>query len=868
MKHALFFLLLVSAWVNASTTLQLKEGWQLVGIPTGLENMNSLERDEVALLWAYDAATASWKGFSPDENTTAKMTGKGINPLYELLPYQAVWIKSTRNWSYTLPESVAATTPKNDVLELKKGWNLVALPQRSVISPELFGNAVVWKYGDEWEAYGVDEIDFPNIDTISTSEGFWVKSTEERTIDMAKESAKLHTFNTTEEMTDYIRTMLNQNDHYYYYTYDYNPCGFNATDCEISGAPDESETSGMTDATSTNLQEEGVDESDILKHDGTHIFYVDSAHNNIIITTFENITLQNYTPIETIALEENQKIQAMYLHDNKLTLVSYTYHYYILEGDLASGTLLPSSDENIPTFQIDILDVSDLTNIHKVASHVIEGHFKQSRMIDGRLYIISSFWPYINYGYPKIYQNEQCATTLTQMSELSCTTGFETYDCSDISEIPGNATSASYSGGVLPGDSGVGALPGSGSTTGSCSYIIPIVDETCQAQYDELENFYKNNCRGYYYTDENGSNYVYDYENPYIISEILTPSKISGGDKSDLLEPQRLYAPYKLDQLSYITTISAFDTTTGTYDESISYLGNPATYYASSDALYLVSNEYPLYYNFDYNTNQSSIYKFAFGDTLAYRANGTISGAMLNQFSMSEQNGILRTATTTGSSWSPNGTQNTVYALQENNTSLDIIGQLDGLGKAGESIYAARFIGNRGFVVTFRNTDPLYTIDLSDPTQIAKVGELEIPGYSEYFHPVSETQILSVGRDSQLLQVQLFDISDFSNPRLSDKITIGDSYAYSEAEQNHKAFIYRDSDQSFGFPYRTQNNGSTDERLGIYRIVDDSIVSLKTLNIEGASWNTGETRGMIFDYNNLTYGAMFKSEHILSGTIE
>ena len=123
-------------------------------------------------------------------------------------------------------------------------------------------------------------------------------------------------------------------------------------------------------------------------------------------------------------------------------------------------------------------------------------------------------------------------------------------------------------------------------------------------------------------------------------------------------------------------------------------------------------------------------------------------------------------------------------------------GQVDGLGK-DEQIYSVRFLGDVGYVVTFRQTDPFFTIDLSDPTDPVVRGELKIPGYSAYLHPVDDGLLLGVGQDAtdegQVLgtQLSLFDVSDPQDPQRIDTLQIG---GYSEVEWDHKAFLYWPAD--------------------------------------------------------------------------
>ncbi len=170
---------------------------------------------------------------------------------------------------------------------------------------------------------------------------------------------------------------------------------------------------------------------------------------------------------------------------------------------------------------------------------------------------------------------------------------------------------------------------------------------------------------------------------------------------------------------------------------------------------------------------------------------------------MSEYNGDLRVATTTDN-WGNFGDQSesTVYVMRPNGTDLEVISSISGLGK-GEQIQAVRFIDNVGYVVTFRQVDPLYVIDLSDPANPVLDGELKIPGYSAYLHPVGDGLLLGVGQDATEdgrttgTQLSLFDVSDPSNPQRISTLPIG---GQSEVEWDHKAFLFWQPDGTIVLP--------------------------------------------------------------------
>ncbi|MAG22237.1 MAG: hypothetical protein CL943_02950 [Candidatus Diapherotrites archaeon] len=177
---------------------------------------------------------------------------------------------------------------------------------------------------------------------------------------------------------------------------------------------------------------------------------------------------------------------------------------------------------------------------------------------------------------------------------------------------------------------------------------------------------------------------------------------------------------------------------------------------------------------------------------IGFLGQGSVPGRILNQFSMDEFNSNFRIATTVG--W--NG-YNNLYVLDKE---MNTIGSLEDLAP-GESIYSARFMGNKAYMVTFKKADPLFVIDVSDPTNPRVLGKLKIPGYSDYLHPIDETHLIGVGKEAiesvkgdfawyQGLKMAVFDVSDVANPKEMHKIVIGDRGTDSYALRDHKAFLY------------------------------------------------------------------------------
>lgn len=248
--------------------------------------------------------------------------------------------------------------------------------------------------------------------------------------------------------------------------------------------------------------------------------------------------------------------------------------------------------------------------------------------------------------------------------------------------------------------------------------------------------------------------------------------------------------------------------------------GTDGTVYASSENLYVASHCWSLPWLRFAGVEMAGIYKFALGtDSVPLKATGAVPGWVLNQFSMDEEDGFLRIATT---SWRGD-LANNVFVLGQTGNQLNIVGSLTNLG-LGERLYAARFLGDRGFLVTFRVIDPLFALDLSNPRNPRLVGELEIPGYSCYLHPVGEDYLIGLGRYAdpvtgrvQGVQLALFDVSDLANPTRVAVYQFSDNLwgSFSEAEWDHHAFSYFPEHETLAIPAWTDSSAGG---LQVFRV--------------------------------------------------
>jgi uncharacterized secreted protein with C-terminal beta-propeller domain len=285
-------------------------------------------------------------------------------------------------------------------------------------------------------------------------------------------------------------------------------------------------------------------------------------------------------------------------------------------------------------------------------------------------------------------------------------------------------------------------------------------------------------------------------------------------------------AVYYFDEPAYsyrFTTVLSLDLASETEDltSKIFLMGTSQNLYVSKDNIYVTFQKIPEYVLLRKNPvvdvasmvvplpeveylDETTIHRIAIQDgSVEYKASGSVPGWVLNQFSMDEHGDYFRIATTTGQVSRFAGGQpskNNVYVLD---SSLNITGKLEDLAP-GEQIYSARFMGDRAYLVTFKKVDPLFVIDLKDPTAPAVLGKLKIPGYSDYLHPYDENHLIGFGKEAvgsetgdfawyQGVKISLFDVSEVSKPKEIAKYEIGDRGTDSYALNDHKAFLFSKS---------------------------------------------------------------------------
>lgn len=250
-------------------------------------------------------------------------------------------------------------------------------------------------------------------------------------------------------------------------------------------------------------------------------------------------------------------------------------------------------------------------------------------------------------------------------------------------------------------------------------------------------------------------------------------------------------------------------------------LGSSENIYSSTENLYIASTNYDSDRNFyhDWDNAKTMVYRYSLSpSSIEYKSRGKVSGTILNQFSMDEHENYFRIATTTGNLWGSgiNISKNNLFILD---TNMDIVGSITDIAP-GEKIYSTRFLGDRGYMVTFKKVDPLFAFDLSDPKNPKILGKLKIPGYSDYIHPYDENHIIGFGKDAveaekelsarrnlaegfawyQGMKIALFDVTDPTNPKQMFSEVIGDRGTESELLYDHKALLFDREKNLLAFP--------------------------------------------------------------------
>lgn len=504
---------------------------------------------------------------------------------------------------------------------------------------------------------------------------------------------------------------------------------------------------GSRDHSQTTTQEVGVDEADVVKTDGEFIYLIDDS-------TGERSTLRivRANPANQLAVVAEVALDGygreIYLHEGKVVALTATWGGPVFLGEPGLVELRAEGD-----VAVDSEPGSIGTGVETVESVPVE---VDGGIGDGDSIVVDPIEP----GFAPYYRYERPTVTATVI---------------DVTD-PANARVLSKT-----------KFDGSPSSNRMIDGMLHLV----------IAN-YQN-----YYFDVMPRLGMADFDPGAVDIESLLPryeqTDANGNVTSgELVSWQDVYHPVEPDGFGVVTIVS-LDANNGASLRATGVVAEPGLIYSSLNALYLTNTSY------DYTglmRTTTKIYKLAYADGRAVpSAAGSVSGRILNQYSMGEHNGFLRVATTVDPVFSPEGTvtrsDNSVYCLSDASGALEVVGRIEGIAP-GETIQSARFVGDRGFVVTFEQIDPLFTLDLSDPTNPRIIGELKVPGFSTFMVPLDGNHILAVGTHIPEerfgpwgVQLSVFDVTDFANPVQKHNVVVGEADgAWSEALYDPKALTF------------------------------------------------------------------------------
>ena len=360
------------------------------------------------------------------------------------------------------------------------------------------------------------------------------------------------------------------------------------------------------------------------------------------------------------------------------------------------------------------------------------------------------------------------------------------------------------------------------------------------------------------------------------VADVLPAVSINGDSRLLVEASQCLFMDKTNEQASerhgfpVMTFVIAVDLESESILGASCYMGSVSGVYASENAIYLSQTE-----GYD-ETSRTLVHSYELSGALSYQGSGAVEGHLWGRgeadFRISEYDGYLRLVTTTQAG--PSGSDNSInhqlwmLKLSKAELKLNLVASLpnanrpEKIGKPNESLYGVRFFGDKLYLVTFETIDPLYVLDLFNPEDPMIAGELTIPGFSDFLHPVNDDLLLGLGADEQgLVKLELFNVSDMSAPYSLGTHVLGDgSWSYSEARYNRHAFTYQQYDEStdrFAVPltvygeeqdaYYQQNRLYMMELAGKDSPAVASIVEVGHITSMTDNWSSSGAHRSVFD---------------------
>ena len=506
-------------------------------------------------------------------------------------------------------------------------------------------------------------------------------------------------------------------------------------------------TGGSADSYSeTNVQVEGVDEPDFVKNDGKYIYTV-SGNKIVIVDAYPAEQMRSISEINVSG------VQNIFVNEDKLIVFMPGYETYYandLIGGIAEKMIAPCYGYGCGGYsqsktQVLVYDISDRKNPTLEGNYSFDGNYVDARMIGDNIYLVSQQYLY-NYGVPRPVYSVDGIEKAVNIDEI--------YYSDEYDE----------------------------------SFVFTYVNAVDLKEKNVEVKVYLIGASGTIYVSENNIYLTsqkwlsYDKQTEILIKEGIIPL-MPNSYKNQINEIWESGNYSYEKQQMIMKLVYKYAASLGNGDEGSDF--NKKLAESMERTQVKISKEH----------QKTVIHRIEVdGLDIEYKSAGEVPGYLLNQFSLDEYQGNLRVAVTTGS-WGGN-TLNHLYVLDD---SLEIIGSVEDLAQ-GERIYSSRFIGDRVYMVTFRQVDPLYVIDLSKPDKPEVLGYLKVTGYSSYLHPYDKDTIIGIGMDADEqgrvsgVKVALFDVSDVSNPVEKAKYAIKSegqwTWSSSEALYEHKAFLF------------------------------------------------------------------------------
>lgn len=496
----------------------------------------------------------------------------------------------------------------------------------------------------------------------------------------------------------------------------------------------------LPEFSTTNVQVYNVDEPDFLKNDGKFVYIL----SNDKLTIAEVYPPESARIVAKVGLDvQGQTLQNMFLNEDRLAIF---YQAYGEQLSIDEYDYRPFPVQ-MPKVHVVILDISNRENPKKIEDYSIDGQYNNARMIGKHVYVVAN--SPVDYTRPMVPLVEESSGSVIAPDVYYFDNPADYYSFNTIAAIDifGNAINAE-------------------------TFMIEPTG-TIYVSEDSIYVTYSKNMPYTYYKTQNRDKF-FKVVNPLLPEDVQV--KIKDVDESDL------------DPTEKWTKIS--DLLQETYN-NMSMMERENLFRRIQKDLDQYESRIPR------ETQMTVIHKIGIDRlVLKYSSKAEVPGRLLNQFSMDEFDDRFRIATTS-EVFTPNGSKvhNNVYVLDKN---LNIVGKLEGIAPT-ETIYSARFMGEKLYLVTFQQIDPFFVIDLSQDTPEI-LGQLKIPGFSNYLHPYDEDHIMGIGRETEEskwggvvalgIKIALFDVSNVRRPVTVDVVTIGDQTADSEVLRDHKALLF------------------------------------------------------------------------------